>query len=159
MKSCSGKLDLTMGGPGIEQFAKSKGPQATPNLDYAGFDWTKPEAARRSIYRVVWRGIPDPFMESLDFPDLALLTPKRDRSVSALQSLALYNNDFTLHASQWFAERIEREGGGVPRAVELAFQREATAAETEEFETFVDQLGMAAFCRVLLNSNEFLFVD
>ena len=50
----SGRLDLTMGGPGVEQFAKSKGPQATPALDYAQFDWTTAAAGRRSIYR--WSG-------------------------------------------------------------------------------------------------------
>ncbi|MFT5471672.1 MAG: hypothetical protein ACI8UO_006809, partial [Verrucomicrobiales bacterium] len=153
------KLDLTIGGPGIEQFTKSKGQQSTPKLDYAAFDWNSPEAARRSIYRVVWRGIPDPFMEAMDFPDLALLTPKRDNSVSSLQSLVLYNNDFVLHASEWFAARLEREGGGVRRAVELAFQRQATEAEIAEFEAFFEKRGMPAFCRVLFNSSEFLFVD
>ena len=29
-----GRLDLTMGGPGVEQFAQTKGPQVTPVLDY-----------------------------------------------------------------------------------------------------------------------------
>ena len=30
----SGRLDLTMGGPGIKQFVERKGPQATPSLNY-----------------------------------------------------------------------------------------------------------------------------
>ncbi len=155
----AGRLDLTMGGPGIEQFAKSKGPQATPALDYSGFDWNSDEAKRRSIYRVVWRGIPDPFMEALDFPDLALLSPKRGFSVSALQSLSLYNNDFVLHGSGWLAKRLERENGGVREAVRLCWQREPTSEEEAAFSGYAKTHGLAALCRVLLNSNELLFVD
>jgi hypothetical protein len=159
----SGRLNLTMGGPGIEQFVKTKGPQATPSLDYQAYDWESAEATRRSIYRVVWRGIPDPFMEALDFPDLGLLAPKRGFSVSALQSLSLFNNDFVLHASGWMAERIEGECGEVDaqvvRAVERAWLRTPTAREQQAFAAYVEQHGLAAFCRVLFNSNEFLFVD
>ena len=159
----AGRLDLTMGGPGIEHFTKAKGRQATPVLDYSAFDWESPGARRRSIYRVVWRGIPDPFMEALDFPDLGLLPPKRGFSVSALQSLTMFNNDFVLHGSGWIAERIEEEQPEVEtrvtRAVELAWLRQPTEEELEQFTGYAQQYGLAAFCRVLLNSNEFLFVD
>lgn len=159
----AGRLDGAMGGPGVEQFSKAKGPQATPALDYSSFDWESPAARRRSIYRVVWRGIPDPFMEAMDFPDLGLLAPKRGFSVSALQSLAMFNNDFVLHGARWISEAIAREHSGamdqVDRAVELAWQRPPTEDERREFAEYVRQHGLAAFCRVLLNSNEFLFVD
>ncbi len=159
----SGRLNLKMGGPGIEQFAKTKGPQATPVLNYSAYDWNAPDASRRSIYRVVWRGIPDPFMDRLDFPDVSLLAPKRDFSVSALQSLTLLNNDFVLHGSGWIEETIEAECDGldshVTRAVQLAWLRSPTQQELAMFSAYVRQHGLAAFCRVLLNSNEFLFVD
>lgn len=159
----SGRLDLTMGGPGVEQFSKTKGRQATPALDYSAYDWNAPGSSRRSIYRVVWRGIPDPFMDTLDFPDQSLLAPKRAFSVSALQSLALLNNDFVLHGSGWMADRIEAEGEGIDRqitrAVQLAWLRSPTEQEQAMFSAYVKQHGLAAFCRLLLNSNEFLFVD
>ena len=142
---------------------KSKGQQLTPALDYGAFDWNSPAAGRRSIYRVVWRGISDPFMESLDFPDLGLLVPKRRFSVSALQSLALYNNEFVLHASEWLAARLEREkdsaDAGVRRAVELVWLRKPTVEEHQAFIRYVESHGLVALCRVLFNSNEFLFVD
>ena len=157
------RLDLTMGGPGIEQFTKASGRQVTPVLDYSAFDWDSTGARRRSIYRVVWRGIPDPFMEAMDFPDLGLLPPKRGFSVSALQSLTMFNNDFVLHGSGWIAQRIEREQPGVEaqvkRAVELSWLRSPSSEELPRFVEYVTQHGLAAFCRVLLNSNEFLFVD
>ena len=159
----AGRLDFTMGGPGIEQFSKKPGQQATPALDYSAFDWNSSMTHRRSIYRVVWRGIADPFMEALDFPDLGLLAPKRGFSVSALQSLSLYNNDFMLHASQWIAQRIEQEQNDlnqqVKRAVQLVWLRSPTEEEQTTFVNYTQKHGMPAFCRVLLNSNEFLFVD
>ena len=158
----AGQLDLNMGGEGIEQFVKSKGPQSTPALDYTAYDWNRPGANRRSIYRVVWRGIPDPFMEALDFPDLALLTPKRDFSVSALQSLSLYNNNFVLHVSKQIANRIQNETAAarqVHRAVQLCWQRDPTGSEAAAFESHRRSHGLPALCRVLLNSNEFLFID
>ena len=152
-----------MGGPGIEQFKKSKGPQSTPALNYTAYDWESPGAKRRSIYRVVWRGIPDPFMEALDFPDLGLLTPKRGFSVSALQSLTIFNNDFVLHGSGWFAKRVEQErrelDSQVVRAVELAWLRSPSDDERLRSVAYARKHGLPAFCRVLLNSNEFLFLE
>ena len=157
----SGRIDFKMGGPGIEQFTKRKGPQATPSLDYTEFDWTKDEARRRSVYRVVWRGIPDPFMEALDFPDMGLLAPKRSFSVSSLQSLTLYNNPFVLHASEWMAESVNdmSKEDQVSRLVELCWQRTPSVKERQMFEDFSNEHGLESLSRVLLNSNEFLFID
>jgi hypothetical protein len=159
----SGRIDLAMGGPGIQQFTQSKGAQTTPKLDYDAFDWNDPTAARRSIYRVVWRGIADPFMESLDFPDLGLLAPKRNFSVSALQALTIFNNDFVLHHSQVLAETLranhETVDDQISHACRLIFLREPGTKEHAILVAYAKQHGLAATCRVLLNSNEFLFVD
>lgn len=159
----SGRIDLEMGGPGIQHFTQSPGQQTTPKLDYDAFDWGHPTAARRSIQRVVWRGIADPFMESLDFPDLGLLSPKRGYSVSALQALAVYNNDFVLHHSRVLADRLTKEqatlDGQISRACRLIFLRDATEAELGLLSAYAERHGLAATCRVLLNSNEFIFVE
>ncbi len=159
----SGHIDLTMGGPGIQQFTQSKGAQATPKLDYDAFDWTSPAASRRSIYRVVWRGIADPFMESLDFPDLGLLAPKRGYSVSALQALAVFNNDFVLHHSQVLAEKLKTKHAAVDQqiaeACRLIYLRGPTDDEQLALLDYTNKHGLAAMCRILLNSNEFVFVD
>ncbi|MSU26948.1 MAG: DUF1553 domain-containing protein [Pedosphaera sp.] len=159
----SGRLDLTLGGPGAQHFQLSKGPQATPKVDYTPFDWDSPGAGRRSIYRVVWRGIADPFMEALDFPDAALLQPTRPFSASALQALTLFNNDFVLRHSEHFAARVEQLGTDTPSrvkaAVRLAFQRAATPEEVRAMTAYADQHGLRALGRVLFNSNEFLFIN
>ncbi|MBL6706910.1 MAG: DUF1553 domain-containing protein, partial [Planctomycetaceae bacterium] len=157
------RIDLTMGGPGIQQFTQSKGAQATPKLDYDAFDWSSSEAARRSIYRVVWRGIADPFMESLDFPDLGLLPSKRGESVSALQALSVFNNDFVLHHSQVLATSLETTqptiDDQIAQACRLIFLRVPRTEESSLLTAYAQKHGLAATCRVLLNSNEFLFVE
>lgn len=161
--AASGALDLKMGGPAIKHFKEGPGPQLTPALDYAAYDWSRPEAARRSIYRFVWRGIADPFMEALDFPDLGLLSPVRSFSVSSLQALTLYNNDFVLHHSAVLAKRVQADAPmlqtQINRAVQLVWLREPNATERREFTRFVRAHGLPALCRLLLNSNEFIFVE
>ena len=159
----AGRLDFTMGGPGVNHFKMGPGPQMTPALDYAAFDWESPAANRRSVYRTVWRSIPDPFMDSLDFPDLTLLSPTRGTSVSALQALTLYNNNFVLSCAQSLAKRVTAEGGVTQRQVEraavLAWGRALTDKERKVLQTMASGHGLEATCRVILNANAFLFVD
>lgn len=162
--AASGRIDFEMYGPGIQHFSQRPGPQTTPTLDYKAFDWSSPAGGRRSIYRVVWRGMSDPFMEVLDFPDMGLLQPTRGFSASALQALALLNNDFMLAQSQFLAERCQRVAGSdmesqVRRAVNLAWSREPSADELSAMKDVAAKHGLAAVCRALLNSNEFLFIE
>jgi Protein of unknown function (DUF1553)/Protein of unknown function (DUF1549)/Planctomycete cytochrome C len=158
----AGQLDASVGGPSIQQFKQSPGPQSTPVLDYTLYDWSSPGANRRSIYRYVWRGIPDPLMNSLDFPDLGLLSPTRGVSASPLQSLSLLNNPFVLHFTQAMADEIKTESPElveqVRQAVRRVFCRNPEAAELELMVQYAGRHGVAALCRMLLNSNEFLFV-
>ena len=158
----SGRLDLAMGGPSIPHYTSKPGAQTTPTLNYENFDWNSPGAARRSIYRVVWRGIADPFMDAIDFPDMALLSPVRSFSASPLQSLALFNNEFVLHHCERFAARLGPFGGmerRIAEAFRLVFQRDATADEIADFTALANTHGLPAALRVLFNSNEFLFLN
>jgi hypothetical protein len=158
----SGRLDMSMGGPAIQHFAQQPGPQSTPKLDYTAYDWSSPGSNRRSIYRYVWRGIPDPLMASLDFPDLGLLAPSRTFSSSPLQALALMNNPFVLHYAEQTAERIAKETSDmetrIRRLVWLTYQRDPDLNELDAMKRYVDQHGFAALGRIILNSNEFLFI-
>jgi hypothetical protein len=151
----AGQLDLTMGGPSVRQFVTGPPVQLTPTLNYDAYDWSALSKHRRSIYRFVWRGVPDPFMETLDFPDLGMLAPARGFSASALQSLALYNNRFVLHFSGELGKQITTPAEAVRRIL----LREPTKAELAGFTQFAAKNSLAALCRVLLNSNEFLFVN
>lgn len=148
-------FDDKMHGPSIKQFVTGPPVQLTPTLDYGAYDWAALPKHRRSIYRFVWRGVPDPFLDALDFPDLGMLAPARGFSASSLQSLALFNNAFVLH----FSEKIGKEASSPDEVVRRIFMREPTDEEIGSFADFDKQNGLAALSRVLLNSNEFLFVD
>jgi hypothetical protein len=159
----TGQLDLKMGGPAVRHFKLGPPIQSTPTLDYTAFNWDQPGATRRSIYRLVYRNIADPFMVALDFPDAAQLAPTRPFSASALQALALWNDDFVLSQSEKLATRLEEFSPGkserVCRAVQQIFLREPGVDELRELISYADKHGLPALCRVLFNSNEFLFVN
>ena len=165
----AGNLDLQMGGPGVQYFTQSKGPQVTPSLDYDAYDWSLPRKHRRSVYRYVWRGIADPFMEALDFPDLGLLAPTRSYSTSSLQALALFNNDFVLGQSQALARSALEDQKAdlkeenikqlVVYCVRRVWLREPTTDELDQLYGYAAKHGLEACCRLLFNSDEFLFVE
>lgn len=159
----TGKLDLAMGGASVKQFIQSPGIHVTPDVNYLNFDPDQPENFRRSVYRFVFRTLPDPFMDSLDCADSSQLTPVRNISMSALQALAMLNNKFVVRQSEHLATRAADGGielqGQVSRVYELALGRRPTAKELRSVSEYAARHGLANACRVVLNSNEFLFVD
>jgi hypothetical protein len=75
----TGKLDLTMGGPPVQQFDDDDpNPPVTPMLDYSEVRRRRAGAFRRSVYRFIFRTVPDPFMDTLDCADASQLTPARN---------------------------------------------------------------------------------
>lgn len=161
--SVSGKLDNRMGGPSAQHFALSKGIHVTPNVEYDKFDVDSPAARRRSVYRFIFRTLPDPFYEALDCPDASQFTPVRAASVTALQALAMMNDRFTVRYAEHFASRLHSEmmdrPGQVARAYRLALGRAPSDRESKHLADYAEKHGMANACRLLLNCNEFLFVD
>jgi hypothetical protein len=161
--STTGLLDRTFGGPSVKQFIESPGIHVTPTVDYQGFDPDDPANFRRSVYRFVFRTLPDPFMDSLDCADPSQWTPARNSSVTALQALSLLNNRFMVRQSEHLAERLTREAPDVPgqmrRLFKLALLREPSEEELAAFSDYAGRHGLANACRVVLNSNEFMFVD
>lgn len=159
----SGKLDLTMGGPSVKQFVESKALHETPTVDYSGFDVDSPASFRRSIYRFVFRTIPDPFMQTLDCPDASQLTPRRETSVTALQALAMMNDKFVIKQSEHIAGRLGKTSGELRAQIDalylLALGRPASADEVALVSKYAEKFGMANAVRMVLNSNEFIFVN
>jgi hypothetical protein len=155
----SGKLNLKMGGPGYEDFKYTSA--YAPIYRYITPD--EPKLWRRSIYRYVVRSTPNTFMTTLDCPNPANLSPVRLNTNTALQSLALLNNDFMLRQAGYFAERLSKEGSTgserVTRAFLLAFGRQPDATEIEQSLSLINARGLFAFSRALLNANEFVYVD
>lgn len=159
----SGKLDRTMGGPSVKQFIQGAGIHVTPKVDYENFDVDSPESFRRSVYRFLFRTLPDPFMDSMDCADASQLTPARNTSVTALQALAMLNNRFVVRQSEHFAARAASLGGAlneqIAAAYELALGRRPTEKESAALIVYAERHGLANVCRLILNSNEFMFVQ
>jgi hypothetical protein len=143
----SGKLNLARGGPGFRDFNYTEA--YAPIYDYITPD--KPELWRRSIYRFIVRTTPQQFMTTLDCPDPANLTPARAQTTTALQALTLSNNEFMLQQARHLADRAKTP----ERAFQLCFQRDATPEELAA----AKQLDLFSLCRMLLNANEFVYVD
>ena len=160
----SGKLDLTMGGAPVKQFHfEDPNPGVTPKVDYARFNVDSPESFRRSVYRWIFRTLPDPFMDSMDCPDSSQLAPTRNSSVTPLQALAMLNNHFIVRQSEHFASRLSQSNpdlsAQIRAAYQLAYGREPASGETNALESYAAKHGMANACRLILNSNEFMFVN
>jgi hypothetical protein len=154
----NGKLDLAAGGPSAEQFLFKD--DHSPIYDYAHFDPDAPGNYRRSVYRFLVRSMPDPLMERFDCPDVSMITAKRTTTITAIQALALLNNPFVLKQAEHLAERLQREGDpSVRAAYRLVLQREPTPAEAKTLTAYLQREGLQNLCRLLLNTNEFLFTD
>jgi hypothetical protein len=158
-----GRLDLAMGGPSVKQFNMSPGVHVTPKVDYASFEVDASANRRRSIYRFRFRTLPDPLMDTLDCPAGDQLAPVRTESVTALQACTLLNNPFVVRQCEHIAARIEAEHATTPARIDFAFRlilnRPPRADEAADFIRYADQSGTANAVRVLINSNEFLFVE
>jgi hypothetical protein len=155
----SGKLDLRMGGPGFDLFEPNTNyvKVYTPKKTFGPAEW------RRLIYQSKPRMQLDDTFGAFDCPDGGQITPKRGSSTTALQALNLMNGRFLLQQAEFFAERLKREAGDDPaaqvrRGFRLSFGREPLAPESAAAVRLIREDGAAAFCRALLNANEFLYV-
>ena len=159
----SGTLDDRMGGPSDRHFVLSKGIHVTPDVNYLTFDVDSRAARRRSVYRFVFRTLPDPFLEALDCPDASQFTPVRPASVTALQALAMLNDRFTVRYAEHLASRLDREARDLRARVGLGYEltlgRPPTTDERDRLVKYAADHGLANACRLLFNCNEFLFVE
>lgn len=154
----TGSLNPERGGPSY--LLQKKG--AGGSYIYAALDNDGPEVWRRAVYRFVVRGGGRIFMDSFDCPDPSVATPQRSNSNTPVQALTLLNNSFVLTQSRRLADRLHKEAGGeavaqVSRAYALLYGREPSQKERQASVAFIHQHSLAAYARVLFNTNEFLY--
>lgn len=158
----SGKLDLSMGGPGWQDFVIEH-PEHSPHYEYALADPEDPKTWRRSVYRFIVRSQTQPWMTSLDCADPSMRVDKRNESLSSIQALALLNNGFMLTQAKHFAERVARSTDNLSLQVDTAYQIALGTTPSESTRTqlieFTKQNGLPYLCRLLFNLNAFSFVD
>lgn len=125
---------------------------------------TGSQPRRRTVYRFSPRGRGNPFLNTFDCPDPSTTAPKRPSTTTPLQALALMNNVLVFEMADAFAKRVESiVGNDIDKQINqvslLAYNRPADSNEVELAREFVARFGLAAYCRLVFNSNEFLFVQ
>jgi hypothetical protein len=170
----TGTLSLTMYGPGIypEIPAEVMAGQSMP-----GKGWGKSSSAdqaRRSVYIHVKRSLLVPILESFDLAETDRSTPVRFATTQPTQALGMLNSAFLNRQAGLFAERLRREAGAAPAApvalaLYLATGRSPEDAEVRRGLSLMDALrahgglgeraALEAFCLVVLNMNEFIYLD
>ena len=158
----SGTLRLQMGGPGFDLFRFKD--DHSPVYDHSAIDKINdPATFRRTIYRFVVRSVPNPFLECLDCADPNINTPVRNTTLTALQALALLNDPFMLKQAECFAERLQKISPDPERQIETAYRlalgRPPRTDEKNALMEYIQKHGLANACRLLFNTNEFVFID
>jgi hypothetical protein len=168
-----GELDTSLGG----SLLKSK-PRAYVTST-TSVDATNYATNRRSLYLPVVRSaLYEPF-QAFDFAEPTTIKGDRDSTTVASQALFMMNSDVMNEQSQRLAERLvaEHAGDRTARAkglYEIALGRSPSEAEIARAVSFVERYprgttasgeaaseipAWQALCRVILSSNEFLYVE
>ncbi|MDG2382537.1 MAG: PSD1 and planctomycete cytochrome C domain-containing protein [Pirellulaceae bacterium] len=152
MLTVSGELEIGVGGPSEDQ-----------------------NSSRRALYIKSFRNTPNELLHAFDQANGLKSEPQRNRTTTAVQSLLMINGEFTLERADAFARRVTADESltanqAVNVAFRLAWGRLPDDHEREQalrfvgLETNARELSehldrWSDLCHVLLNSNEFLYVD
>jgi hypothetical protein len=157
----AGKLDERRGGPGFRLYEYTRDNVAT----YTPLEKVGPETYRRSVYHQNARASRVDVLSDFDAPDCAYSIARRVPTTTPSQALALMNHSFTRDMADAWAERLREEAasdvavGQVALAFELAFGRTPAVDEQAAAVILVQQYGLRAFCRAMLNSSELVYID
>ncbi|MDG2383062.1 MAG: DUF1553 domain-containing protein [Pirellulaceae bacterium] len=155
----SGKLDAERGGPGFRLYHYMQDNVCT----YVPLDQHGPETYRRAVYHQNARASVVDLMTDFDQPDCTFSSPKRAETTTPLQALTMLNHSFTMDMANAFANRLRRDAGDSPkaqlqRAFQLCFSREPAEDEIAPCLQIVENYGLPAMCRILLNTSELIYV-
>ncbi len=164
----SGELNLKMGGrPVIPPLTKEE----EAGL-WARNQWPESldpsERRRRSVYLYVKRSFPLPMLSTFDAPETSVSCSRRDNTTVAPQALTLINGEFMVERARDFANRLRKEYEDQPErwvegAWKLAYGRRPAGQEKQmalaALQKDSTSEGLVRLCLVILNTNEFLYID
>ena len=154
----AGKLDLRAGGPGFRLYRFMQDNVCT----YEPLDQHGPDTFRRAVFHQNARASVVDLMTDFDLPDCAFSSPRRADTTTPLQALTLLNHSFTIDMAESFAARLKslhETQDQINLAFQLAYQRLPSPEETEAISTVIEEQGLRACCRALLNANELIYLD
>ena len=169
----NGTINLELGGPPVFPPLPRAVLQTASRPNAAWGRSNAKQAARRSLYVHVKRSLPEPLLAAFDRADTDFSCPVRFATVQPTQALSMINGDFANLQASRFADRLMREEEDLPnrlrRAMRLVSQRAPTdagiarlldLAKAMQSEFGRSEAGaLQRCCLVLLNCNEFLFLD
>ena len=120
------------------------------------------DARRRSVYIFQRRSLPLPLMASFDATPFSESCERRSSTTTPLQALGMMNGTLVQEEAEHLATRIRKDAGEerslqIQNAFEIVLGRAPATGELRKFSTFEGSL--ASICLVLLNSNEFLYLE
>jgi hypothetical protein len=167
----SGDLDRSAGGP--HPFPEEKAWSFTQHAPFSAvYDHN-----RRSVYLMTQRLKRHPFLTLFDGADANASTPDRYTTTVPTQALFFLNDPFVHARSASFAARLMQladDRSRLQRAFELLFARPPTEEDHHSATRFFNEysadlasepepdrstIAWAAWLRVLISSNEFIYVD
>lgn len=118
----------------------------------------------RSMFLVQKRTVRVPFMETFDLPENSTSCARRTGSTVAPQALSLLHSPLAVEASQELAKRVRQEAGNEPEAqvrqvFRITLQRAPKPEERDACLRLLRRRSLPELCRILINLNEFAYVD
>ncbi len=164
--SLSNRLNSAMGGPSVYPPLPADLADAARYGREGSSMWESNESEadnrRLSIYTFQRRSLPQPMMLAFDAPVFSESCERRSVTTTALQALSMMNGDLVNEEAAHLAERIATDAGaGASTRITKAFETVLNRPpKPDELKKFSDSgYSLVSICRVLLNSNEFLYVD
>ena len=175
----SGQLNLHAGGPAVRLPLHPE----IARLQYKGTWYPHPalsQHARRSIYVFVKRNNRPPLLENFDSPSTLASCGERSTSTHAGQALSMMNSAFLQQQSLALARRLDTgQATAIREIYQLALSRSPTRQElrlgqqylagqerliasesrVQDASTNPALLALAEYCQVILNLDEFLYVE
>ena len=137
-------------------------PESTWSFTQHGPFAAEYESQKRSVYVMQKRNRRTRFFALFDGPDPNASTPVRDVTIVPTQALFFLNDPFLHLSADKLAARLESaptDRDKVIMAHRLACGKQPTPMQLDDALEFARENSWPAYCRVLLSSNEFLFVD
>jgi mono/diheme cytochrome c family protein len=171
--AATGSLNLKAGGPSV--YPKiPKEVLAGQSVPGQGWPVSSPEEGnRRSVYVHIKRSLQVPILVAHDQADTDSSCPVRYTTTVPTQALGLLNGEFANEQAAAFAKRLAKESpelkAQVARAIRLTTGRVPTAEEIAKDAAFVGEMkakhnlddakALAQYALLLLNANEFVYLD
>ena len=175
----TGEINLSLGGPTVFPTLPAEVIETSSkksNIVGSGI-WgvaTPEDEVRRSLYIHTKRSLRHPMLSSFDSADVDASCPVRFTTTQPGQALSMLNSDYVHDRATALLRRVQEEAGSnrdsqIERAFELALGRKPSPRELEMSHTYLNELqtienqpparAMQRLCLLVLNLNEFLYLD